>query len=106
MGSPHRSKIKDEIAAKQRAYREANKDEIAAKQRAYYEANKDELAAKQRIIFDYRKAADLSQEALGKRLGVSQRTVCFWERGECPCRWDLLETVFPGITERSKENET
>jgi len=31
---------KDEIAEKQRAYREANKDEIAEKQRAYREANK------------------------------------------------------------------
>lgn len=29
-----------EIAAKQKAYREANRDEIAAKRKAYYEAKK------------------------------------------------------------------
>lgn len=33
---------KEEIAAYQRAYYEANREEIAAKQRAYYEANKEE----------------------------------------------------------------
>ena len=74
---------------------------LAAYQRAYYEANKDKLAETQRIIFDFRKAAGLSQAAFGRKLGVSQRTISRWEAGEVPCRWDLLETVFPGITERS-----
>ena len=44
---------KKKIAAKQRAYREANREEIAAKKRAYYEANREEIAAKQRA---YREA--------------------------------------------------
>ena len=43
---------RDEIAAKKRAYREANRDEIAAYQRAYYEANRDEIAAKQRAYYE------------------------------------------------------
>lgn len=38
-----KNKKENEIAAKQRAYREANRDEIAAKQRAYYEANRNRL---------------------------------------------------------------
>ena len=41
------------VAAKQRAYYEANRDKIAAKQRAYREANRDKIAAKQRA---YREA--------------------------------------------------
>jgi hypothetical protein len=55
---------KDEIAAKQRAYREANKDEIAAKQRAYREANKDEIAAKQRAYYEARRACGQCSERL------------------------------------------
>ena len=37
-----------QIAAKQKAYREANRDEIAAKKKAYYEANRDVIAAKRK----------------------------------------------------------
>jgi len=43
-----RSDVDNEVAAYQRAYREAHKDEVAARQRAYYEAHKDEVAAYQR----------------------------------------------------------
>ena len=90
---------RDEIAAKQRAYREANRDEIAAKQRAYYEANRDEIAAKQRAYREanrdeiaakgaqvrlLRRTLKMSQTELGRRFGVSQRAVSFWERGEVP----------------------
>ena len=44
---------KKKIAAKQRAYREANREEINAKQRAYREANREEINAKARA---YREA--------------------------------------------------
>ena len=43
---------RDEIAAKQKAYREANRDEIAARQKAYREANRDELAAYQKAYYE------------------------------------------------------
>ena len=36
------------LAAKQRAYYEANREEIAAKQRAYREANREEIAKRRR----------------------------------------------------------
>ena len=49
------------LAAKQRAYYEANREEIAAKQRAYREANREELAAYQRA---YREA---NREEIAKR---------------------------------------
>jgi hypothetical protein len=44
----YREEHKDEIAAKQRHYREEHKDEIAAKKRQFYKEHKDEIAAKQR----------------------------------------------------------
>ena len=34
------------LAAKKRAYREANRDKVAAQQRAWYEANRDKRAQK------------------------------------------------------------
>ena len=43
---------KKKIAAKQRAYREANREKIAAKQRAYYEANREEINAKARAYYE------------------------------------------------------
>ena len=44
---------KKRIAAKAKAYREANREEIAARQKAYYEANREEIAARQKA---YREA--------------------------------------------------
>ena len=52
-----KSRKEREIAAKQRAYREANREEIAAKQRAYYEANREEIAAKQRAYYEANREA-------------------------------------------------
>ena len=43
------------IAAKQKAYYEANREEIAAKQKAYREANREELAAKRKARREQRK---------------------------------------------------
>ena len=47
-----KSRKEKELAAKQRAYYEANREEIAAKQRAYREANREEIAAKQRAYYE------------------------------------------------------
>ena len=48
----YREANREELAAKQKAYREANREELAAKQKAYYEANREELAAKQKAWVD------------------------------------------------------
>ena len=58
------AKTKEEIAAYQKAYREANKERIAAKNKAHYEANKEKIAerhksyreANKEKIVDYFKA--------------------------------------------------
>ena len=47
-----RTQKQRKLAAKQRAYREANREELAAKKRAYYEANREELAAKHRAYYE------------------------------------------------------
>ena len=48
-----KSRKEKQIAAKKKAYREANREEIAAKQKAYREANREEIAAKKKA---YREA--------------------------------------------------
>jgi predicted nucleic acid-binding Zn-ribbon protein len=47
-----RGKVKEVVAEKKRAYREANRQEIAEKKRAYYEANRQEIAEKQRAYYE------------------------------------------------------
>ena len=44
---------KQRVAARQKAWYEANKDKVAARQKAYWEANKDKVAAQQKA---YREA--------------------------------------------------
>jgi hypothetical protein len=58
----HKTPEQKRIAAKQKAYYEANRDEIAAKQKAYYEANREAYNAYMR---DYlrRKRAEKRQTA-------------------------------------------
>ena len=53
---------KKKIAAKQRAYREANREEIAAKQRAYREANREEINAKARARYHSKKQEVICHE--------------------------------------------
>ena len=43
------------IAAQQKAYREANKDKLAAYQKAYREANKDRIAARRKARYQAKK---------------------------------------------------
>ena len=53
---------KKKIAAKQRAYREANREEIAAKQRAYREANREEINDKARARYHTQKQEVICHE--------------------------------------------
>ena len=45
------TKHQKKVAAKQRAYREANRDKLAAQRRAYYEANRDKCNAYMRNYY-------------------------------------------------------
>ena len=39
---------REKLAAYQKSYREANRDKVAAQQKAWYEANRDKVAARQK----------------------------------------------------------
>ena len=92
---------RDRLAAQKKAYREANRDRLAAQQKAYYEANRDRLAAQQKIR-DRRLAAGYTQKALGDLVGVTNATICHWEKCKVPADWAKLEQAFPGITKEEK----
>ena len=81
--------------------RTARQERVAAQQKAYYEANRDRLAAQQKIR-DRRLAAGYTQKALGDLVGVTNATICHWEKCKVPADWAKLEQVFPGITKEEK----
>ena len=43
---------KKKVAARQKAYREANREKIAARQKAWYEANREKIAARQKAWYE------------------------------------------------------
>ena len=80
--------------------RTAKQRRLAARQKAYREANRDRLAAQQKIR-DRRLAAGYTQQALGDLIGVTNATICNWEKCKVPADWAKLEQVFPGITKEA-----
>ena len=90
---------RDKIAEAQRAYREANRDKIAEAQRAYYEANRDKIAEIGAALRRWRKDHNCSQVELGELLGLSQRAVSYWERGEVPIDFERIERECPPVME-------
>ena len=85
------------VAARKKAYREANKDKVAAQQKAYREANKDRVAAQQKSIALARKAQGMTQSGLAAIVGVTQATVSLWETGAVKANWDKLCAVLPEL---------
>ena len=98
-----KTRKEETIAAYQREYYEQNRESIAAKQREYREQNRESIAAYQRRIYDARKALGYSQSELGRLVGVSQRIISYWERGEVPADWELLMKALPELREEMSD---
>ena len=99
---------RESIAAKQKKYCEENRESIAAYQKQYYEENRESIAAKQKkyreenreslISFGdalraVRKRLKLSQADAGRLVGLSQRQVSYYERGEVPFDLSIIEKL-------------
>ena len=92
----YREANREKIAEAKRAYREANREKIAEAQRAYYEANREKIAEAQREnLRHYRLCRNMSQTVLGEIIGVSQRTISYWETGSVPMDEELLCSKLP-----------
>lgn len=75
----------------------AKQKAVAARQKAYYEANKDKIAARQKSIALARKARGMTQSGLAAIVGVTQATVSLWETGAVKASWDKLCAVLPEL---------
>ena len=99
---------RESIAAKQKKYREENRESIAAYQKQYYEENRESIAAYQKryreenretlISFGdalraVRKRLKLSQADAGRLVGLSQRQMSYYERGEVPFDLSIIEKL-------------
>ena len=70
---------------------------VAARQKAYREANKDKVAAQQKSIAMARKAQGMTQSGLAAIVGVTQATVSLWETGAVKANWDKLCAALPEL---------
>lgn len=75
----------------------AKQKAVAARKKAWYEANKDKVAARQKSIALARKAQGMTQSGLAAIVGVTQVTVSLWETGALKANWDKLCAVLPEL---------
>lgn len=75
----------------------AKQKAVAARQKAYREANKDKVAARQKSIALARKAQGMTQSELAAIVGATQATVSLWETGAVKANWDKLCAVLPEL---------
>lgn len=81
------------IAAKQKKYYEENRESIAAKQKKYREENRESLISFGDALRAVRKRLKLSQADAGRLVGLSQRQVSYYERGEVPFDLSIIEKL-------------
>ena len=75
----------------------AKQKAVAARQKAYREANRDRIAAQQKSIALARKAQGMTQSGLAAIVGVTQATVSLWETGALKANWDKLCAALPEL---------
>lgn len=70
---------------------------VAARKKAYREANKDKIAAKQKCIALARKARGMTQIELAAIVGAAKSTIAKWETGAAKANWDKLCAALPEL---------
>tara|TARA_R110002153_G_scaffold273314_1_gene443929 strand:- start:45 stop:551 length:507 start_codon:yes stop_codon:yes gene_type:complete len=91
----YRAKNKEEIAAKQKEYREANREEIIAKKKANYEANREELLAKQKAYHQSPEAKEKKKEYQQSPAGKKSRRIAHWKSYGLIC--DDIDALYDKI---------
>ena len=81
------------IAAYQKQYYEENRESIAAKQKKYREENRESLISFGDALRAVRKRLKLSQADAGRLVGLSQRQISYYERGEVPFDLSIIEKL-------------
>ena len=81
------------IAAKKKKYYEENRESIAAKQKKYREENRESLISFGDALRAVRKRLKLSQADAGRLVGLSQRQISYYERGEVPFDLSIIEKL-------------
>lgn len=89
----YREENRETIAAYKKQYYEENRETIAAKQKQYYEENRESLISFGDALRAVRKRLKLSQADVGRLVGLSQRQVSYYERGEVPFDLSIIEKL-------------
>ena len=94
----YREANREDVAAKQKAYREANREDIAAYHKAYYEANREKLCFWGQAVKTARKSHGYTQAELAKLVGCCRSLIGHMETGIAPPREELFE-ILPELKE-------
>ena len=81
------------IVAYQKRYYEENRETIAAHQKRYREENREALISFGDALRAVRKRLKLSQADAGRLVGLSQRQISYYERGEVPFDLSIIEKL-------------
>ena len=89
----YREENRETIAAYQKRYYEENRETIAAHQKRYREENREALISFGDALRAVRKRLKLSQADAGRLVGLSQRQISYYERGEVPFDLSIIEKL-------------
>ena len=79
--------------------RGVNRGKTFEAQRAYREANREKIAEIGAALRRWRLARNLNQTELGELIGLKQRIISYWERGEVPIDFDRIRAKCPRVME-------
>lgn len=103
---------REEILAQRKQWRESNptyfRDYYQRNKRrinSRYDQNRKKYGPKQVAIRKARQARGWTQKNLAERIGLSEKTIAYWEQGKNPANWEKLYQAMPEL-ERMRYCET